>query len=753
MKQEEHYWSIAIEANFIQAAIWTIEDSITKVVATGSVTRWETEEDLVTAADTSLSSAVANLEDPNVEPSKCVFGVPPSWVQSGQIAREHLDKIRQICNKLSLEPTGFVVLSEAIAHFIKSDEGAPLNGVVIGVGATQIDVSVFRLGNLSGSVEVGRSVSVADDVVEALVRFQTGDPLPSRFLLYSGKSGELEDVRQNLITADWLGELKEKLTFLHTPQVEIIDADRKIIAVSLAGASEIAQVTGVEVPKPVEEQQLQQIHNQVSAPEAEEVVPEEELEGPTPEDVGFTINEELESRLPDETDNNLTEAQPLYHAPPAPKVIVPPFIFASKKKVMDLFSKLKSTRLPRKQHSIPVATPPHSEIHTAHMHKVPPIHTTMPPTKRPLLLGGIVFGVLLVGGFLAWWMLPKAEITIFIAPRTLEKNIDVQVDSSLTTADIEKRTIPGQERTITVNGDKTTSTSGRKTVGEKAKGSVQIRNGTSVGIKVNAGTALFGPNDLKFTTDASASVSAAESPSNPGSGNVNVVAESIGAEYNLAQGETFKVGNYPKSEVDAVVAENLSGGSSREITAVSSEDQKSLEASLLQELTDQGKSQFVSGLSEDEVFIPDSLTTVVGSKSFSNKVGDEASSLRLSLQVEVKGLIIRRSDLNSLAVAILQEQVPGGFVLREDQVEVDFNAVNGGKTFDTSFQANLLPEVDPDEVKNKIAGKYPTIAQDYLATIPGFVRAQIKVNPLFPGGLGTLPRVVGNIDIIISAEQ
>ena len=91
-----------------------------------------------------------------------------------------------------------------------------------------------------------------------------------------------------------------------------------------------------------------------------------------------------------------------------------------------------------------------------------------------------------------------------------------------------------------------------------------------------------------------------------------------------------------------------------------------------------------------------------------------------------------------------------GFVLRDDQLEYQFDSTDAG--FDVRVAANLLPSIDPKEVAKKIAGKYPNLAENYLSSIPGFVRAEFRIKPLLPGKLGTLPHVAGNMSIEFSKE-
>ena len=124
------YWAIVLEPGWIQAGVWEIKENKVEVISVSPVTPWETDSEIVGASDAALSSAIQLLPEGLGEPSKTVFGVPPSWVNEGQIKEEYLSKIKNICTELSLEPSGFVVLSEAIVHFIKVDEGSPVNAII-----------------------------------------------------------------------------------------------------------------------------------------------------------------------------------------------------------------------------------------------------------------------------------------------------------------------------------------------------------------------------------------------------------------------------------------------------------------------------------------------------------------------------------------------------------------------------------------------------------------------------------------------
>lgn len=720
-KGGEFYWALVIEPGWIQAGIWKIIAEKAEVVSVSPPAAWETEEELIGAADTALSAAVQTLPEDVSKPQKTVFGVPPSWVSEGQIKKEHLDSIRKICADLSLEPSGFVVLPEAIAHYYKSQEGTPLNAVVLGIGREDLEVAVFRLGNLAGTTTIARSVSVSEDVVEGLTRFSAKEPLPSRILIYDGKEGELEDARQSLLNTSW--EEHPDIKFLHTPKIELIDPNKKVLATALAGASEIAHVAFVETPNAPKEE--------VAAEPVENITePEEKVSA---SDLGFVIGEDVAKEKPEVPE----PAASMPMAPQAPAPLAPkpfyqtllPLGFFEKVRlgVVSLFSRIKGG---------PAGG--------------------LEPGKKVWSSGLIVLGIVLVLAFAYWWFIPKATVTIYVAPRKLEEEISLTVDTGEDSPDFAEMILPGEEIETEVSGDRTKSTSGTKLVGEKAKGKVEIRNGLSTTINLAAGTVLVSSGNLRFTLDKTASVTAALSTTVPGTAPADVTAVDIGADYNLVKDENFKVGNYPRAEVEAVSTTDFSGGSSREISAVSEDDAEALEEDLTDELLEKAKGELRALTPSDKFFIEDVLISEAVSKSFSNRVGEEASSLRLSLTLSVKGLIVSRQQLFDLAREVLKDKVSSGFVLRDEQLTAEFDLTDtndGVYELEGAFVANLLPEVKPEELIEKIKGKYPPLADNYLTSIPGFTRAEIKIKPRFPGRLGTLPRLSKNITIEVSAER
>lgn len=716
-QEQEYFWSLVIGKNWVEAGIWRISDNKTEVVATGPAGSWQedNEETLITASDSSLSAAAGTLEEDAVEPTKVVFGLPPSWVENGDIKNERLTALKKLCKELELKPAGFVVIPEAITHFLKAKEGAPLNGILVGLSEDSIDVSLVQSGKILGTTEVGRSMSLGQDLAEGLARLPVLAQYPSRILLYDHRVGNLDEARQGLINIDW----KEfNVSFLHTPKVEILPEDIGVSSVSFAGGAEVSgQAEMVVVPEKEEEPERTRM-------EIEEE-PEKELEEVPIEELGFVrgdISKQEKVSVPVPEDLSQEEVAPEKdETSPQPKkkgVSLPKFSF------------------PKKDWAFS-----------------PPSIPFKPFGSRFAGLSAIIFFLVLILLGVAYWYLPKAQVTVYVAPKTLEKTIEFQTEGG-------SMALPTREVKTSVSGEKTTQTTGTKTVGDRARGRIVLYS-TGGSTTLKAGTSLLGPNGLKFTLDDDTPVASGSSSANPSKTQTVATAADIGAQYNLASGVEFAVGNFSKSGLSAKNEEAFSGGTSREVSAAAKEDIESLEKELSEELFRKGADTLKSSLGDQEMLIEEGVVLAASKKNFSHKAGEETSTLKLTLEGEMRALVVSKSAVHELVRAEVQKDVPQGFALRDDQIEINIRTreAEGSKKeetesrFNAEIKANLLPKVDPEEVVKNIRGKYPLVAKEYLSSIPGFTRAEISFSFKFPGKLGTLPRVGKNISLEVTAER
>lgn len=714
----EYFWAIAIEPGWVQAGLWGVKEDKAEIISVSPPGAWKLDEELVNAVDSALSASIQNFPEDTPEPSKAVFGVKSGWVKDGEIDEVNIDKIKKICSKLSLSPVGFVVLPEAISYYYKSEEGIPLSAIVLGISKDEIELSVFRLGKLAGSADVARSLSSVDDIIEGLTRIAGNADLPSRIILYNGKEGDLEEIKQTLLKANW--DDFPKIKFLHTPKVEFLSPDKRIHAVALAGASELADVTTLYSKKEKEVPKKDELENVVE--------PKESI---SPQSFGFAVGEDV-----------LKEKKPV-----ADTIVSPDIPPEPEKKPKRAEKKPSPGFIMTIKSFIQKIKPSSDSIRIGKGEKF---------GKRTLVYGVVFLALILAVFFAFYWLYPKATVTIYVSSKRLEERVGIIVDSEIENPNLEENILPGEVFETATDGDRTTQTTGTKTVGENAKGEVTLyRVGSE--ITLSSGIVITGPGNLQFSLDDDVTVSSG-SASTPGTTKTSITASSIGAEYNLAGGTSFSVSNYSPSDIEAKNESAFSGGSSREISAVSVEDQEKLEQELIDELKDKAREEFNEMVAGNKFPIEETLTSTPSSRTFSDKVGDEAETLKLTLSLSTTVLVIDEEALYELSEEVLKDSIPEGFVLRSEQINTEFEyqgEVNGRYELETKISANLLPEVDPDKVKEQIIGKYPALVRNYLIDdIPGFSHAEISFNkPKFPGKLGTLPRLAKNIEVEIAKAE
>lgn len=737
-EDEEYYWSLIIEPEWVSAGIWKLKENKVEVISLSPSFSWNLDDELISASDAACSSVVQNFPEDLDPPTKVVFGVVSSWVEEGEISKEYLSKIKKVCSELLLTPVGFVVMAEALSNYYKSEEGGQVNAIFLGISENNLELSIFKLGKLAGVSQIARSVSIIEDVTEGLSRFYSGEAYPSRIILYNSKEGELDEIRQELIKADW--ENLKEIKFLHTPKIEIVAPDKKIYAVCLAGGAEMGDVEKV-MPVPETALPVQEVLKE--EPLTKDLTDEkisnisDPVEDVSPEDFGFTVS--TDEALSKSIDASVYKESP----PPGPvdnmaikedakALDEKPHPENKKLGILSIFKKISFPKIRLPQVGIRFKTP-------------------------KTIIIGIFFMVLLSISFFAfWWFITKADVTIYVSPKKIEDEVEISVDVSLDSTDFDNKMISGKTVEEETNGEKSISTTGNKVVGDKAQGEITIyRSGSAISLKKD--TVVKGPQGLDFSLNEDITI-ASGSVLTRGITKAKVSAKEIGAQYNLASGSTFTISNYSSSDMEATNESAFSGGTSREVSAVSEDDQENLLKSLQEELETKLKELLVEGISPDVILIDESITYSVDKKDYDKKIGDEGTTLKLKLELSAEAITVQKNEIEELGLKYLSQRVPSGYTLKNDQIEADFS-YNGKKddVYDLNLfvKADLLPQVNVEEIRKNITGKLPDVAEEYMnKNVAGFERAVIKfTNIRFPGRLGTLPRVSDNIEIAISAEK
>jgi hypothetical protein len=299
--------------------------------------------------------------------------------------------------------------------------------------------------------------------------------------------------------------------------------------------------------------------------------------------------------------------------------------------------------------------------------------------------------------------------------------------------DAQNKIIPGSKQEQSISEDKTMAVTGKKNVGDPAKGSVTIYNKTLNKKSLSKGTVLTA-GSLEFTLDGDISIaSASEDLGGRTYGKTTgaITASQIGANSNMAASTTFTVKGFSDDEMTANNPAALAGGTSREVTVVARADYDALVAAVQKDLVDQAKQGLTASVSGSAKLIEDTIVTTVTAKSFAQELDQEASQVSGKVTVSVSGISYSDDDVKTLLKAFIAKDIPQGFTLSESRTQVSLTKVkvqkNGKITATATIKSDAVPTLDIAAIQKNIAGKKITDATAYLRTLPGVAGMKVLV--------------------------
>ncbi len=699
-----------------------------------------THEEFVKILDKTISKAEEVLP-PDIETQKTVFGVKEDWVdkETKKIKKENLAKLKRASDKLDMKPIGFMVVSEAIAHFLGEEEGAPLSAVMIEAGEKSINVSLFRAGKI---IETKKGELTGDSFAETtdkLLRHFTAPTLPARIVLFPTKKSE--KLAQELTNHEW----NKNIPFLHIPQITSLPEGFDGKAVTFGAGEQMGfEILGISKTDITETNK-----DADNSPDIKNDKPSTPDNG---DNFGFVENidaaklkkEETISLIPEEDSPEVDLGQNNSHDETSEdekqeqqavkkKAILTAFLSITQK-LRELSKKLSLSKFSG----------------------LPSLLKKSSKTK----LMGIVAGVIIllgIGSWLFYQNVVTAEIALSIKPEIIkeEENVIFSVSGG---NDFSQNIIAAKSISTTVSGDVSTKATGKKDVGDKAKGTVTIFNNSKSKVTINSGTTIESSNDLVFTLDDNITVASASgdifSGTKPGTTDVKVTARDIGQESNLPSGTKFSIGG--NSELAARNDDAFSGGSKKTVTVVDADDLSRLETDLVKKLEKQASEELSKKANTGETLIPTILSAKITKPSFDKDEGDESSTIKLTGSVVFEEMVYRNQDLEDFTKTLLKSGGSENIEIANDTLKVKTENLKKRDDQEVSAkliaEAGVLPEIKSDDITSSLKGKSKKEATSMLSNLPQVSDSKIRYSPGIFIPSYFFPSLPNKINIVVEAE-
>lgn len=656
---------------------------------------------------------------------KTIYGLKQSWVSENRIKKDYIDKLQKVSKELELVPVGFLTITDAIVNLIQKEEGAPPSAILADIGEKFVTVSLIKAGKIveTKTSEIHQSPVFTVDTL--LKHLTMPEILPSKVYFVGD-----EELTQEFIGHQW----SKSLPFLHLPQ--ITNLPESFI--------ENAFITGVAKEMRAEIVSEGETTEQVQPSVTESVEPEGEPQTAAPQDEQIEqLGTEEQKPKVEYLDNaqsyfGFVEGKDVAKAEPKKfaEVEVPPGV--ESEQISEIPQEVKLSQagnriVPVILIGITFLRRFLSRVNLGVLRKIPVASYVSNLKGGRKTLIPIVFAVLILFSLIFYFFLLKADVLLSVKPKIEEFTQQVLFSTSKPSS-FDNNLIAGEFSSVDLEGTTSKTTTGKKEVGDKAKGTVTIFNSSDNTVTFPARSTLTSSNKLEFLTLDKATVASQSgdvfTDKVPGKQNVNVEAKNFGNEYNMPSGTKFSIGTNP-----AVAAKNdnpFSGGTKKEVTIVSKDDLDNLEEDLIRKLTDEAKTQILNKVEAGKQILPEFASTKIIDSNFDKKLGDEAKQVSLKGKVRYQALVFKRVDVLDFS----EKLVPSDSSISRENLKFDFKNVKSKNdkeiVAELNLEARIIPKIEKSEIASKIQRKSFKDAQSFLLSIPNITGARINFSPNIP---------------------
>jgi hypothetical protein len=385
----------------------------------------------------------------------------------------------------------------------------------------------------------------------------------------------------------------------------------------------------------------------------------------------------------------------------------------------------------------------------------------LPSINKKFLFVFIVLSILILG-FVGFLILPRAYITIYPKAEILPYDLDLTVSSNTKEVSYEASAIPGEILYIEKEESRNFQASGKKDVGEKAKGSITIYNEWDSNPQTLVANTRFLSSDGKLFRSAGEvtvpGTTVSEGRLIAGTASVSVVADQPGDQYNIGPSH-FTIPGLPSAKQEKIYARsdsNMTGGFSKQVTIVSQDDVSKAQETLTGDLYVACEEELREKVDQDKKILDKTISKEVIESYPNIQVGAEANGFNLKLKVKVQAMVFSEDDLKDVSSSKLSSVLPSDKDLVYDgKNDVSYEIANldlssGVMVLKTHIEGLISSKIKQEELKQNLVGKNKQQAEEYLRNLERFEKVSVS---LWPSWIKGIPKIKNNIKIDIQTAK
>lgn len=365
--------------------------------------------------------------------------------------------------------------------------------------------------------------------------------------------------------------------------------------------------------------------------------------------------------------------------------------------------------------------------------------------RKRLIIGGVALVLLVIGWYVAFFIMPKGTVTIVTNSSDVEARMSITLDTAASQADTEKLVLPAETKQEQKSSTGQAAATGQENRGEKASGSIKLTMAdcSQNSLTVPAGTGLSTADGLVFITQASATLSSiqvggscrnADFPA-ISSQSIAVVAQKGGANYNV-QPTSFKGA---PAGVTAASTVAMAGGTDNIVKIIqqSDIDAAKQKVAAAQE-QDSIKKQLQSRLEDDNLYALGTTFNVgTSNENISAKAGDEAENVTVTQSITYSMFGVKKADFKKIIDSKLQEEIKSAEQsilddgLAKARISVGTPGAGPQLKIDTYVTGTVGPKIDTENIKQEIVGLKKGNVQDRIKQVDGVDDVKVEYSPFW----------------------
>jgi len=377
--------------------------------------------------------------------------------------------------------------------------------------------------------------------------------------------------------------------------------------------------------------------------------------------------------------------------------------------------------------------------------------------RKTIVFGVLLLILLIVAGYFAFVVLPKATITIGTDSSTIPTNLSLTLDTTATSLDSTNDIVPATAQSQQKTTSQTVPATGQQNNGTKATGQVTMAAqecapnlgqpaNVPIGTSVSTGGVTFITQE---TTQFSALGSGHGScQTYQAAAATNITALNAGANGNVSSA-TFSVSG--RSDISGTGS--TSSGTDNIVTVVQQSDIDNATSKINAGSSDSVKQELESNL-EAKGLMPVPATFLAGTPQVTNSVqaGTPASNVTVTSATTYTMLGVSKSNLQTLVLANVNGQLDKGkqVVLDDGVANAQFSENTSGTatnaTVNMSTTSLAGPQLNAASLKTQLAGMKSGDVQSYIKQTPGVTSVTVKFSPFW---VSSVPKKATKVTISI----